>query len=162
MKRSLINLTVDLIAAVSLGLMVVTGYILRFPLPPATNRSAALWGMSRHEWGTVHAWAGAGLLGVLGLHVILHWDWIFATIRRRFTGTPAAPTARRRAGVIAIVVALVVGGLFAWVAQSSVRERESAPRHSPRGLGPSREPDVGQTATPDGVKNPYPETYPKP
>jgi hypothetical protein len=39
MNRSLLNLTVDLLAAACLLAMVATGYILRFPLPPGTNRT---------------------------------------------------------------------------------------------------------------------------
>lgn len=132
MKRSLINLTVDMLAAVSLLLMVVTGYILRFPLPPTTNRNYELWGMSRHEWGTIHAWAGAGLIGVLLVHLILHWDWIFTMIRRRFTNTQATPKQRQRIGLIVVVVFIVTAGLFAWVAETSVRDKDTLRNHSNR------------------------------
>lgn len=132
MKRSLINLTVDLLAAVSLLLMVVTGYILRFPLPPTTNRKFELWGMSRHEWGTIHAWAGSGLMAVLLIHLILHWDWIFSMIRRRFTNTKAQPMQRLRIGLIAVVVFGVTAGIFAWVAETSVRDLENTGHHSNR------------------------------
>ena len=124
MKRSLINLTVDIVAAVSLLVMVVTGYILMFPLPPQSHRNSELWGLTRHEWGAVHAWAGAGLMGVLLLHLILHWDWIFAMIRRRFTSGPVAPGERVRVGVITMVAILATGGVFAWAAQTSVQDGE--------------------------------------
>ncbi len=128
MKRSLINLTVDIVAAASLLVMVVTGYILRFPLPPGTNRTYELWGMSRHEWGTIHAWAGAWFVGVVLLHLILHWDWIFTMIRHCFTSTRATPNERRRIELIIVLFFIAAGVLFAWVAQTSVRVLET-PRH---------------------------------
>jgi hypothetical protein len=129
MKRNMINLIVDMVAAASLLLMIITGYILRFPLPPGTNRTHELWGMSRHEWGSIHSWAGAWLIGVVLLHLILHWEWIFTMIRQRFTSTRATPSERRRIGLIAVLFFIAAGGLFAWVAQTSVRVLET-PRHS--------------------------------
>src|SRR5581483_972115 len=73
MNRSLFNLITDLLAALLFLGMVATGYILRFPLPPGTNRAYTLWELTRHEWGTVHFWISVGLLGVLLLHVAVHW-----------------------------------------------------------------------------------------
>jgi mono/diheme cytochrome c family protein len=124
-NRSLLNLIVDLMAAASLLVMVATGYILRFPLPPTTNRTHELWGMSRHEWGTIHSWASLVLLVILGLHVALHWGWLFAMIRSRFMWTKAARGARFRAGALAVVALMTTGGLFAWAAQAGVRELET-------------------------------------
>jgi hypothetical protein len=97
-------------------------------LPPSTNRTLELWGWSRHEWGALHSWASLGLLAVLFVHLLLHWDWIFATVRRRFTSTQAAPTQRLHAGIITVAAFLVLGGLFAWATQTGVRKLET-PRH---------------------------------
>jgi mono/diheme cytochrome c family protein len=124
-NRSFLNLTIDLLAAASLMVMIATGYILRFPLPPTTNRTHELWGMSRHEWGTIHSWASLVLLVILGIHVALHWGWLFATIRSRFLKTKAAQGARFRAGALAVVALMTTGGLFAWAAQAGVRELET-------------------------------------
>jgi hypothetical protein len=132
MNRSLLNLTIDLLAAASLLVMVATGYILRFPLPPGANRTHELWEMSRHEWGTIHSWASAGLLAVLCIHVVLHWEWLFATIRRRFTKTQAAPGARFRVAVITMAVLMTAGGVFAWAAHLGVRKLDT-PLHPLRG-----------------------------
>jgi len=128
MKRTPLNLAIDLLAATGLLLMIATGYILRFPLPPSTNRTHELWGLSRHEWGTLHSWASIGLLAVLFVHLLLHWEWIFATVRRRFTSAQAAPAQRLHAGIITVAALLVLGGLFAWASQTGVRTLET-PRH---------------------------------
>ncbi|MEO7934542.1 MAG: DUF4405 domain-containing protein [Chthoniobacterales bacterium] len=133
MKRGLLNLLIDLLAAIALLVMIATGYILRFPLPPTTNRTHELWGLSRHEWGTVHSWASIGLLGVLLLHVILHWEWILTTIRRRFASTNKAVSRQRfLAGIITLAVLVMAGGLFAWLTRLGVRELDT-PLHPLRG-----------------------------
>ena len=54
-----------MLASACLLTMVATGYVLRFPLPPGTNRTHVLWGLSRHEWGAIHSWASLGLLVVI-------------------------------------------------------------------------------------------------
>lgn len=125
MNRTPLNLLIDLLAATGLLIMISTGYILRFPLPPTTNRTHELWGLSRHEWGTVHSWASLGLLAVVFVHLLLHWEWIFATIRRYFTSAKAVPTQRLYAGIITMVALLTVGGLFGWAAQTGVRKLET-------------------------------------
>lgn len=129
MNRSLLNLVIDLLAACCLLAMIATGYILRFPLPPTTNRTHELWGMSRHEWGSIHFWASLVLVAVLVAHVILHWEWLFATIRRRFSTLKALPNQRLRAGVFTGLGLIVAAGLFAWAAHSGVREMET-PLHA--------------------------------
>jgi hypothetical protein len=133
MNRGLLNLLIDTLAAICLLVMLATGYILRFPLPPATNRTHELWSLSRHEWGSIHFWAGLVLLGVLLTHVVLHWEWLFATIRRRFTTLKAPANQRRIAGISTVLSLLAASGLFAWAVHSGVREMETP-------LHPLREP----------------------
>ncbi len=135
MNRSLLNLMIDLLAAACLLVMVATGYILRFPLPPATNRTHELWGMSRHEWGTIHSWASIVLLVVLAIHVALHWEWLFAMIHHRFVKTKAAHGARFRAAILTVTALMTVGAVFAWATQTGVREYETP-------LHPLREPEA--------------------
>lgn len=58
MNRTVINLVIDLAAALLLIGMMATGYILRFPLPTGTNKMLLLWGLTRHQWGEIHLKAG--------------------------------------------------------------------------------------------------------
>ncbi len=55
MNRLLINILIDLLAAVALTVMVATGIVIWFILPPGTSQTHSLWGLLRHEWGTIHA-----------------------------------------------------------------------------------------------------------
>lgn len=125
MRRGLLNLSIDLLAALCLLVVLATGYVLRFPLPPTTNRTHELWGFSRHEWGLIHSWASLGLLLILAIHVVLHWEWIFTMIRRRFVSEHATGRNRSaRAGFITATILLVVVGAFAVSTHLGVRERE--------------------------------------
>ena len=134
MNRSHLNLLFDLLAAAALLAMLATGYILRFPLPPTTNRTHELWGMARHEWGAVHSWVSLAFLAVLFIHVVLHWEWIFATVRRRFTSSKAEPNDKLRAGIVTLALLAILGGLFAWATHTGTRKLET-PLHPLRESG---------------------------
>ena len=83
MNRTITNVIIDLAAASLFVGMIVTGYILRFPLPPGTNRVLTLWGFTRHQWGTVHFWISLGMLAVIVIHLGLHWKWIVTVVGKR-------------------------------------------------------------------------------
>lgn len=125
MNRGLLNLVIDLLAACCLIVMLATGYILRFPLPPTTNRTHELWGMSRHAWGSIHSWASLFLLAALVTHLILHWDWLFTMIRRRFTSIKAPGTQQHKAGIYTGLGLILIGCLFAWATHRGVRVLET-------------------------------------
>lgn len=40
-----------------------------------------VWGISRHEWGSIHYWIALGLMSVLAVHLLLHWKWIVCVLR---------------------------------------------------------------------------------
>ncbi len=124
MKRSTANVLIDTVAAICLLGMIGSGYILRFPLPPGTNKRLMLWGLSRHEWGDVHFWTAILLLAVLLIHLMLHWDWIVSVARKRLmvAGAPG-PKLYRNAGIIAAIVLPLVLLAFAYAARISVVEQ---------------------------------------
>src|SRR5688572_18477064 len=93
MKRTSLNLLIDVLAALFFLGMIATGYVLHYPLPPGTNKSLSLWGLTRHQWGEVHTWISLALLSSLVIHVALHWPWIVGMVRRQF-GWTAIPPAR--------------------------------------------------------------------
>lgn len=121
MKRKLDNLHIDLIAAALMVAMVATGYILRFPLPPGTNKSLSLWGLTRHQWGAVHFWISLGLLVLIVVHVCLHWQWIVVSVKRRF-GRAASPSSSPfKSGLLTVLAIAAALALFGWAAQSGVK-----------------------------------------
>jgi len=45
MNRTIANIIIDIIAAFLFLGMIATGYLLRFPLPPGSNKTLSLWGI---------------------------------------------------------------------------------------------------------------------
>jgi mono/diheme cytochrome c family protein len=140
MKRTTVNVFIDLLAAFLFVGMVVTGYLLYFTLPPGTNKTLSLWSLSRHQWGQVHFWISLGLLAVLLVHIALHWQWVLAIAAQRL-GLAKNPSHRPIwTGVITLLALVTVLVLFAWVAEVSVVERE--------------DPDCPPDEAPDGARIP--------
>ncbi len=126
MKRTALNLLIDLLAATFFVGMIATGYILRFPLPPGTNKSLSLWGLTRHQWGEVHVWISLGLLAILLTHLALHWQWVVTMVARQLHLATTPQSRHLRSGLIALAVLTAAVGLFGWVTEVSVRERDDS------------------------------------
>ena len=68
------------------------GFLIKFTLIPGQDRwikygrnvDLYLFGMDRHEWGTIHLIIGFILLGLLVLHIILHWYSLTCVFNRIF------------------------------------------------------------------------------
>lgn len=56
---------------------------MEFLLPAGSGHSTTIWGLDRHEWGSIHFWVSVGFLTALALHVYLHWKWIVSVVRGR-------------------------------------------------------------------------------
>ncbi|MBN1219738.1 MAG: DUF4405 domain-containing protein [Anaerolineae bacterium] len=44
--------------------------------------NASLLGWTRHDWNDLHLWASLVMIGIVVLHLVLHWNWIVCTVRR--------------------------------------------------------------------------------
>jgi hypothetical protein len=132
MNRTFANLVIDLCAACLFLAMLLTGYILWFALPPETNKTFSLWGLTRHQWGAVHAWMSLGLIAIILVHLGLHWSWIVNVISKQFRSTSKThPSLLRSALTCSMLLSLGLGA-FAWAAQTSVRRiREALPGACP-------------------------------
>ena len=130
MNRTLINVLIDALAALAMLGMIATGLILRFALPPGSNRSLALWGLTRHQWGDLHFWLALAALGVVVIHLVLHWTWVVSVVRRWIIGAAhgaPSPRARALAGAATVVVlTLCLAGFWTW-SLASVRPLEPSP-----------------------------------
>jgi mono/diheme cytochrome c family protein len=119
---------IDTVAAALLTAMVGTGYILWFALPPGTNRTHILWGLLRHQWGTLHFWISVTLLAVLAIHVALHWRWLVTSLSKRFGMAAWAERSPRLAGLTILATAALPLTTLALAAHLSVRPMD-APLH---------------------------------
>ena len=126
MNRTLTNFVIDLLAAILLLGMLATGWILSFPLPPGTNKTYVLWGLARHQWGSIHAWISLGLLTGLAIHVVMHWSWISNVIAKQLRTKGDTTANRRRWGVVSLLLFVLLFSTFAWMTNRSVQPVDSA------------------------------------
>ncbi|MDH4238329.1 MAG: DUF4405 domain-containing protein [Phycisphaerae bacterium] len=89
MKRGTLNFIIDLISFINMVCLAVTGFIIRYILPPGsgglghgfrggreTGQIKELWSMTRHEWGYIHFCLALLFVSLMVLHIVLHWGWI--------------------------------------------------------------------------------------
>lgn len=124
MSRTIINIIVDVAAALLFLGMIATGYILRFILPPGSNRAFSLWGLTHHQYGDLHFWISFSLLAVLVIHLMLHWKWIVTVTVKRYHGVQTARSSLLYSGVLTLAIATIAFTAFAWTVQHSVKPLE--------------------------------------
>ncbi|MFA4835869.1 MAG: DUF4405 domain-containing protein [Dehalococcoidia bacterium] len=84
LNRPKINFILDALMFLCASAVGGTGFLIRYDLITgrerwdkyATNVELSFWGMDRHEWGQIHLVLIFILMGLLALHIILHWDMI--------------------------------------------------------------------------------------
>jgi uncharacterized iron-regulated membrane protein len=134
MTRNTLNFVIDIITACLMGAMIATGLLLRLVLPPGSGGFSTLWGRSRHEWGDIHFYLALAIIGILVIHMALHWKWVCVTALRCVPGcgTRSLPRAVM-VNVLGIVFALVLTGVFStfvWSATDRVQtDRELSAGH---------------------------------
>lgn len=122
MNRTITNIIIDLLAALLFIGMIATGYLLRFPLPPGSNKTHSLWGLTRHQWGDVHFWISLGLLVVMLIHLALHWNWIVTVIGKRCHVLKSTQPSLVRSAVWTVVVFIAICVGFVWMAEKNIKE----------------------------------------
>lgn len=75
------NRVVDFALWVAFCLMIATGFIIRYRLPPGSRggQGLSIWGWSRHDWGDLHAWTAFTTIVLVVIHLGLHWRWLWFT-----------------------------------------------------------------------------------
>ncbi len=107
-KRRSMNFWVDLITAVQFSVLLGSGILMKYVLPPGTCDAPVLktWlGHARHWWGDIHWWIAVSLLITVVLHVYLHWKWV-TSIWGRLVGTVRSPKTWALAAGMAGLIAL--------------------------------------------------------
>ena len=109
-------------------LVVSIGFLIKFTLIPGReareiygrNVDLFLFGMDRHQWGTIHLYIGFTLLGLLVLHILLHWKMIVALYRQLIP----SPKIRKRVCWIFVVVSIFLM-VFPFLVNPKVVDRGS-------------------------------------
>lgn len=81
MKKPKVNFIIDSIAFGAFFFLITTGVLMRYILPPGSGHFTTIWGMDRHQWGTIHFWISIVFFSILALHLILHWKWVVCVIK---------------------------------------------------------------------------------
>lgn len=90
MSRNTVNFILDLMSFLNLLVLMFTGYVMRYILPPGTGglgrelhggsgqgiHVKELWSMTRHEWSNIHFYLAVIFVILMIVHIILHWKWI--------------------------------------------------------------------------------------
>lgn len=118
MDKSKGNLIINTLMFLCVMAIAGIGMLIKFVLLPGKETAAVygrkvdlfLFGMDRHAWGTIHLIIAFVFLGLLTLHVVLHWNMI-VSIYCRLIGSKVV---RRIVAVIIFVVGtfLVVSPFF--------------------------------------------------
>ena len=121
MSRSSWNFLIDLLAFAAFVLLAGTGFLLEYVLPAGSGGGGhrpgtAVWGLTRHDWGSVHYWVALLLMAVLAAHLALHWRWMLAMIKGK---------ASREQGWRMAFAVLGLIGLFALAAAPFLSPRET-------------------------------------
>ncbi|RIL01677.1 MAG: hypothetical protein DCC71_17320 [Proteobacteria bacterium] len=117
-SRASWNALVDGISFAAFVLLTSTGVLLRWTLPPGSGRRTTVFGLDRHEWGTLHFWMAIALLAALSLHLALHWRFIANVVRGRARTGSWKRAAIGVFGLIALL-ALALAPFFAPVEESA-------------------------------------------
>ena len=90
MKKSTINFIIDVLMFICMAAIAGIGFLIKYTLISGQERWSVygenvelyLFGMDRHEWGSIHLIIGFVLLGLLVLHIILHWKLVVCIYNR--------------------------------------------------------------------------------
>ncbi|MBN2455010.1 MAG: DUF4405 domain-containing protein [Sedimentisphaerales bacterium] len=90
MKRAQLNLVIDAVLLLCFSAIVGIGLLMKYVLVPGylryeiygQNVDLFLWGIDRHQWGTIHFIIGLVFAALLVMHIILHWAVIVSIYRR--------------------------------------------------------------------------------
>jgi len=132
---------IDVLTLVVFLGLIDTGLLLEFVLPPGAGQGRALLlGISRHDWGTIHFWLSVATVVLVVVHVVLHWNWIYTTVRKHALGAPrpaSGGSGRWLAGGVtgALMLCLTLGvvGLLGALEVDGDRESPGRQRHGRAG-----------------------------
>jgi len=132
MEKSKINFVIDALMFLCMAAIIGIGFLMKFSLIPGKERylkygknvELFLSGMDRHEWGTIHLVIGFVLIGLLAIHIILHWKMILA-MYRQLIGSQIA----RRITASAFIIVSAMFITFSFFVQIEVQEIKRGNEH---------------------------------
>jgi len=134
MKRTLLNIAIDALAALVMLGMIATGIIIRFTLPPGSGRVLGVWGLTRHQWGDLHFWMALAAVAIVVLHLAMHWTWVVSVVRRWIAGTNEGLPSTRLRTLAAVATILIICSTLAGFWWSSVQSIQHSAPNQPEAM----------------------------
>lgn len=75
MNHSTLIKIIDLFSFVALTLMLSTGILMKYTLPPRSGGDV-VWSLTRHDWGNVHFYFSVVFLVLMAAHLLTHIKFI--------------------------------------------------------------------------------------
>ncbi|HEY60511.1 MAG TPA: DUF4405 domain-containing protein [Anaerolineae bacterium] len=88
---ALLNLIVDVLAAVLFLMTAVSGIVLLFlPGGRMTSQIVMLY-LTKSTWDIIHTWSGIGVIILVVVHLIIHWCWVRKVTHKILSRNHEAP-----------------------------------------------------------------------
>ncbi len=129
-NRTLTNFWLDALSLVAMVGLIATGGLIHFVLPAGTGRFYELFGWNRHDIGELHFYLAVAAVGLLALHLLLHWSWVCCVVAKALDEELPSQRAQSAWGlVLLLVMAGFVGGGLWWASSMVQHARGSAAFH---------------------------------
>ncbi|MCK4288927.1 MAG: DUF4405 domain-containing protein, partial [Bacteroidales bacterium] len=133
MNKSKYNFIIDSLMFICMTAMICLGLLIKYILLPGKERwivygdnvDLYFLGLDRHEWGTIHLIIGFVLLGLLILHIILHWKTILALYSKLIKNKSA-----RIIITVGLIVVFVLLATFPFFITPDIQELERNQKHN--------------------------------
>jgi len=95
-KKATINYIVDLIIALAFILSALSGIILFFfPSGYQGGRNPyyaqSILFLTTHAWKELHNWSSLAMIAGVGIHLVLHWNWMVCMTKRLLVPKKPSP-----------------------------------------------------------------------
>lgn len=80
-----LNRVLNVLLWVCFSAMSGIGFLLAFRLPSGSRggRGYSALGLTRHEWGDIHAWLGYSFVLMVLIHLAMHWRWLWKAASKK-------------------------------------------------------------------------------
>jgi len=97
MRKPTLNFIINALMLFCMCAIIGIGFLIKYTLVSGQEQiikygnkvELSLFGMDRHEWGAIQLIVGYILIGLLLLHIILHWKVIISVYKRLLQKKPA-------------------------------------------------------------------------
>jgi len=130
MKRNIINICVDLVSFLVMLGLIWTGFLIHYVLPLGTGGRHSeplltLWGLGRHDYGNIHFYLALILIGLMVIHVWLHWSWICTIVNKLVGKESTGSNHRTTYGIVLFAIIVVFISMTQFWAKSQIKSTTS-------------------------------------